>query len=162
MESKIVVFDMYTTVECAYKLLEEMAELYGTWDTLQKNVRNYGCSPNCVQCEFDDVCLGYKNLGEDLYDVLQVCANLAYKVGYKTAFEGRPSRRSVDKEYMHGMLGSCAEVFHYVLHGSEQEMVEVVLDCLVRDVFTIANAYGIDMEKAIERGTEKNLRRGRH
>lgn len=161
-ESDMMVFGSYTTIECAYKLLEESAELYGAWETVDKDECDSNRKAPCGECGFQVLCAEYLHLAEELYDVLQVCVNIAAKIGNRASFEGKPRRRNIDKVFMHGMLGSCAEVFHRINHGYEQDMVEVLLEYIVSDVFTIAYAYGVDMAWAISVGTDKNIRRGRH
>jgi NTP pyrophosphatase (non-canonical NTP hydrolase) len=156
-------FDNYTLDDCSYKILEEAAEVYAAWQELYKD----GCE--CGLCDLansvDNDCPDNLNLGDELYDVLQVCVNISALIGDTNSFDGRIRGYAINKDFMQRFMSYVAyvHVLTQQYDGStlDQNNINSLVNIVAGYLMEIANAYGIDMSKAAERGTQRNIERGR-
>lgn len=152
-------FDNYTLEECGFKILEEAAEVYAVWQNMYKD----GC--NCSLCDASNVCDANRDLSDELYDVLQVCVNITAMLGGMDGFDGCVIHAAIDKEFMQMFLSYVAYV-HVLIKmydGStlDRNNINGTVKYVVDRIMEIAYAYGIDMAKTTERGTQRNIVRGR-
>lgn len=157
-------FDNYTLEGCGFKILEEAAEVYAVWQEMYKN--DCFCESCKLAMDIAGVgCQMFIDLGDELYDVLQVCTNISALISSQGSFDVNFTPEEVDKDFMQVFLAQVALVHVYIEcgdHTTKQLMVlnntvSGVVDCVMQ----IAKAYGIDMAKAVERGTKRNIERGR-
>jgi NTP pyrophosphatase (non-canonical NTP hydrolase) len=152
-------FDNCTLEECGFKILEEAAEVYAVWQELYKD----DC--RCDSCDLANDCPDYIALGDELYDVLQVCTNISALISSQGSFDGHFTPEEVDKDFMQVFLSQVALVHVYIEWGKHttkelmvlNDTVGGVVDCVMQ----IAKAYGIYMPAAVKRGTQRNIERGR-
>lgn len=156
-------FDNYTLDECGFKILEEAAEVYAEWQDIYKD----GCE--CGSCDLANTtslgCPDYIKLGDELYDVLQVCVNISALIGDTHSYDGRIRDYVINKDCMQRFLGYVAYV-HVLIQqydGStfDKNNINGIVNIVVGYLMEMAHAYGIDMAKAVERGTKRNIERGR-
>lgn len=156
-------FDNYTLDECGFKILEEAAEVYAEWQDMYKD----DCK--CGSCDLaNDTSLGcpdFISLGDELYDVLQVCVNISALISDTHSYDGRIRWSEIDKAFMLRFLSHVAHV-HVLIQqydGStfDKDNINGSVKLVVNDLMDIAHVYGVDMSKASERGTKRNIERGR-
>lgn len=80
-------------------------------------------------------------------------------------YDGRVRTGEIDKGFMQRFLSHVACVHAIIMKYDGTVEDQTMVGCFVRivasDLMDIAHAYGVDMSKAAERGTKRNIERGR-